>query len=62
MGATLKLLHVVAPVSEVLSIPSERRLQEEVRKEASNQMASLQKEAGVDAPLCVAVGNSRNRH
>ncbi|HYV62085.1 MAG TPA: universal stress protein [Bryobacteraceae bacterium] len=57
MGATLKLLHVVTPVSDILSLPGERQLQEEVRKEAANQIqASLQK-AGVEIPFTVAVGS-----
>ena len=43
MGATLKLLHVVSPISDCLSLPSERRLQEEVRKEAANQVESLRR-------------------
>jgi nucleotide-binding universal stress UspA family protein len=56
MGATLKLLHVVSPVSDILSLPSERRLQEEVRDEAGNQIESLRRGIGVDAPIRVAVG------
>ena len=56
MGAALKLLHVVAPVSDALSFPSEQRLQEEVRQEAGNQIESLLRKAGVDAPFSVAVG------
>jgi nucleotide-binding universal stress UspA family protein len=57
MGATLKLLHVVGSVSDVLSLPSERRLQEEVRKEAASQVELLRKQAGIDVPFCAAVGN-----
>jgi nucleotide-binding universal stress UspA family protein len=56
MGATLKLLHVVTPISDILTLPSERRLQEEVRNEAGNQIESLLREAGVNAPFSVAVG------
>ena len=56
MGAALKLLHVVSPVSDILSLPSERRLQEEVRHEASTQIESLRQRIGVDAPVRVAVG------
>jgi len=56
MGATLKLLHVVAPISDILSLPSERRLQEEVRNEATTQIESLRRGAGVDAPLRTVVG------
>ena len=56
MGAKLKLLHVVSPVSDILSLPSERRLQEEVRNEAATQIESLRREIGVEAPVRVAVG------
>ena len=56
MGATLKLLHVVSPVSDFLSLPSERHLQEEVRNEASVQMESLRRGAGVEASLRTVVG------
>jgi nucleotide-binding universal stress UspA family protein len=56
MGARLKLLHVVAPISDILTLPSERQLQEEVRTEASAQIASLRHAAGIDAPFCVDVG------
>ncbi len=56
VGGTLKLLHVVGPVSDWLSIASERALQEEVRREARARIESLQQAAGVDAPLRVAVG------
>jgi nucleotide-binding universal stress UspA family protein len=56
MGATLKLLHVVSPISDILSLPSERRLQEEVRNEAGIQMESLRRGTGVDAPVLTAVG------
>jgi nucleotide-binding universal stress UspA family protein len=56
MGATLKLLHVVGPISDALSLPGERRLQEEVREEASHQIELLRKKANVDAPFCAAVG------
>jgi nucleotide-binding universal stress UspA family protein len=56
MGAQLKLLHVVGPISDCLSLPGEQRLQDEIRKEASTQIASLRQTAGIDAPFCVAVG------
>ncbi len=56
MGAMLKLLHVATPVSDILTLPSERRLQEEVRNEASHQIESSLREAGIDAPFSVAVG------
>jgi nucleotide-binding universal stress UspA family protein len=58
MGAKLKLLHVVGPISDGLSLPGEQRLQDEVRNEASTQIASLRQAAGIDAPFCVAVGET----
>jgi nucleotide-binding universal stress UspA family protein len=56
MGGTLRLLHVVEPISDCLSVPSERRLQEEVRIEAGAQVDALRQKAGVNATFCVAVG------
>jgi nucleotide-binding universal stress UspA family protein len=56
VGGTLKLLHVVGPVTDWLSIASERALQEQVRQEARSRIESLQQTASVDAPLRVVVG------
>jgi nucleotide-binding universal stress UspA family protein len=56
MGAALKVLHVVLPISDWLALPTERELQEQARKEARLKIESLLKSAGVDAPLRVAVG------
>jgi nucleotide-binding universal stress UspA family protein len=56
MGASLKLLHVVRPISDWLALPSERELQEQVREEARARVQSLQDAAGIDLPLRVAVG------
>jgi len=56
MGASLKLLHVVPPISDWLSLPSERDLQEQVRDEARVKINVLQRSAGVEAPLRIAVG------
>jgi nucleotide-binding universal stress UspA family protein len=56
MGAKLNFLHVVAPISDILNLPSERQLQEEVRNEASIQIESLRRAAGVEAPVRIAVG------
>jgi nucleotide-binding universal stress UspA family protein len=57
MGATLKLVHVVLPISDWLALPSERDLQEEVREEARAKVDALRQSAGVDLPIRVAVGN-----
>jgi nucleotide-binding universal stress UspA family protein len=56
MGASLKLLHVVPPISDWLSLPSERDLQEQVRDEARVKINVLQQSARVEAPLRIAVG------
>ena len=56
VGAALKLLHVVGPISDWPSLERERALQEQVRQEAHANVVSLQAAAGVDAPLRVAVG------
>ena len=56
LGAALKLLHVVTPVSDILSLPSERALQEEVRAEAARQIEAFRQQAGVEAPVTTAVG------
>ena len=56
MGAALKLLHVVTPVSDLLSLPSERALQEEVRAEAARQIEAFRQKAGAEAPITAAVG------
>jgi nucleotide-binding universal stress UspA family protein len=56
MGANLKLLHVVPPLSDWLALPSERELQEQVREEARAKIAGMQRTAGFDAPVRIAVG------
>jgi nucleotide-binding universal stress UspA family protein len=55
-GATLKILHVVSPITDWPSLERERALQEQVRQEAHATIESMQREAGVKAPLRVAVG------
>jgi nucleotide-binding universal stress UspA family protein len=56
MGASLKLLHVVPPTSDWLALPSERELQEQVREEARAKIRAMQRTAGVDTPVRIAVG------
>jgi len=56
MGGSLRLLQLIQPISDCLSLPGERQLQEEVRKEAGAQVDAMRKKAGVDATLTVAVG------
>jgi nucleotide-binding universal stress UspA family protein len=57
VGAALKLLHVVGPVTDWPSLESERVLQEQVLQTAHAKIASLQGSAGVPASLRVAVGD-----
>ena len=45
MGANVKLLHVVPPISDWLALPAERELQEEVREEARAKLESLRESA-----------------
>lgn len=56
MGAELKLLHVVPPVSDAPALPSERELQEEMRRGARANLGCVQQSAWVEGPLRVAVG------
>jgi nucleotide-binding universal stress UspA family protein len=56
MRASLKLLHVVAPISDWLPLPGERKIQEGLRKAALSKIAEVQRTAGVEAPLRVTVG------
>jgi nucleotide-binding universal stress UspA family protein len=56
IGASLKLLHVVGPISDWPSLQSERALQDQVRQEARQAIEAHAKAAEVDAPLTVAVG------
>jgi nucleotide-binding universal stress UspA family protein len=56
VGAALKLLHVVGPITDWPSLERERALQDEVRQAAHAKIMSLQTSASVQAPLRVAVG------
>ena len=56
VGATLKLLHVVEPITDWPSLEREQARQDGVRNEARAKVESIQNEAGVAAPLRVAVG------
>jgi nucleotide-binding universal stress UspA family protein len=56
-GATLRLVHVIPGMEGWPSRQMDRQFEEDMREEARQQIAHLQTAAGVDAPLCVAVGN-----
>ena len=57
IGATLKLLHVVGPITDWPSLQRERALQEQIRREARALIESMQRSAGLDAPLRVVIGD-----
>ena len=57
LGARLNALHVVPAISDWLTLPSERSLQEEYREEARIRMDALKKAAGLEVPVRVAVGD-----
>jgi nucleotide-binding universal stress UspA family protein len=56
VGASLSLLHVVPPISDWVSLESERALQEQVRDRAFAKVAGFQTQAGLNVPIRVAVG------
>ena len=57
-GATLKLLHVVSPITDMPALESERARQDQYRQGEQRRVASMLRDAGVDAPLRVAVGET----
>ena len=56
LGASLRLLHVVEPITDWPSLPREQARQDYVRDAAHAKMTALQSTCGVTAPLRVAVG------
>lgn len=56
-GATLKLLHVVEPITDWPSLEREQARQNEVRDKARARVEAAQRTVGVAAPLRVAVGS-----
>jgi nucleotide-binding universal stress UspA family protein len=58
LGAALKLLHVVNPISDWPTLERARELQEQVRQAAEARVKSIRASAGVDAPLRIAVGDT----
>jgi len=57
VGAQLKLLHVVGPVTDWPALDREQRLQEQVRQQSHDRIADVLREVRVTAPLRTAVGN-----
>jgi nucleotide-binding universal stress UspA family protein len=57
VGATLKVLHVVEPMTDWPSLERERALQEDARATAAEAVASMLASAGVEATSKVVVGD-----
>jgi nucleotide-binding universal stress UspA family protein len=56
-GAALQLLHVVAPVTDIAWLESERQRQEVFRQYETCRVEAMCRDAGVVAPLQVVVGD-----
>jgi len=56
-GASLRLVHVIPGVESWPSRQADAQFEEELRAEARKTIEGLQENAGIHAPLCVAVGN-----
>jgi len=56
-GATLRLAHVIPGMEGWPARQMDRQFEEDIRQEARQQLTKMQEEAGVNAALCVAVGN-----
>ena len=56
-GATLRLAHVVPGIESWPARQIDREFEEQMRLEARRNIEGLQKTVGIEAPLCVAVGN-----
>lgn len=55
-GAALRLVHIVPALDSWPAMQSDRQFETDLRLEARKNVEGLQQTAGVDAPLCVAVG------
>ena len=56
VGASLSLVHVVAPITDWTGFAHDQELQDQVRHAAQSKMEEVRRTAGVDAPCLVAVG------
>ena len=56
-GATLRLVNVIPGVESWPARQMDRQFEEDLRLEARKKIEDLQKTAGVDCPVCVAVGD-----
>jgi nucleotide-binding universal stress UspA family protein len=57
LGAALRIVHAVIPVSDWSLLESEQRLQDEVRARAEEALTNTLREAHVPVPIDVIVGN-----
>lgn len=57
LGASLRLVHVIAGMEAGQPRQMDRQFEEDLRFEARKLIEDQQKEARIDAPLCVTVGN-----
>jgi nucleotide-binding universal stress UspA family protein len=56
LGASLRLIHVVPGIEAWPERQMDVEFEEQIRENAKRAIEQMQKDAGVDAPLCVAVG------
>jgi nucleotide-binding universal stress UspA family protein len=57
-GASLRLVHVIDGFETGHARQIDRQFEEDMRLEARKVIEAQQQEAGIDAPLCVTVGNT----
>jgi nucleotide-binding universal stress UspA family protein len=57
-GATLRLTHVITGFETGQARQVDREFEDEMRLDARKLIEAQQKEAGVDVPLCITVGNT----
>lgn len=57
LGATLRLVHVIGGMEAGPAKQMDRQFEEDLRLESRKLIEEQQAEAGIDAPLCVTVGN-----
>lgn len=57
-GASLRLAHVIDGFESGQARQIDRQFEDDMRLDARKTIEGLQKEAGVDVPLCITVGNT----
>lgn len=56
-GATLRLVHVTPGIESWPARQMDRQFEQDMRLEARKEIEQLQQTAGVDCPVCIAVGD-----